>query len=149
MTHEVFARCLFGLVIASITLTAGLSVGDEPEEAAAEVLRGRVELTLGDDDKSAVVLKTKDGKLTPLVEDTRGRAFRKDPRLRKMDVELTVRRSPQENAVNVLAVRELAKDGSKYEVDYWCSICSIAMFELKECECCQGEIELRKQKVEE
>src|SRR5687768_4268575 len=103
MTHEVFARCLFGLVIASITLTAGLSVGDEPEEAAAEVLRGRVELTLGDDDKSAVVLKTKDGKLTPLVEDTRGRAFRKDPRLRKMDVELTVRRSPQENAVNVLA----------------------------------------------
>lgn len=147
MTYDVFARCL-RLVIASIALGAGLAAGDEPEDAAAEVLRGRVELT-AEANKSTIVLKTTDGKLIELVEDTRGRAFRKDPRLRKMDVELTVRRSPQASAVNVLAVRELAKDGSKYEVDYWCSICSIAMFELKECECCQGEIELRKQKVEE
>ena len=82
-------------------------------------------------------------------EGQRGRAFRKDPRLRKMDVELTIRRSPEAGAVNVLAVREVAKDGSTYEVDYWCSICSIAMFELKECECCQGEIELRKRKIAE
>ena len=148
MTSGAFARCLSGLLTATVLVAAGLAVGDEPEEAAAEVLRGRVELTPGGN-KSAVVLKTKDGKLIPLVEDTRGRAFRKDPRLREMDVELTVRRSPEAGAVNVLAVREVAKDGSTYEVDYWCSICSIAMFELKECECCQGEIELRKRKIAE
>src|SRR5688500_13150480 len=148
MTSGAFARCLSGLLTATVLVAAGLAVGDEPEEAAAEVLRGRVELTPGGN-KSAVVLKTKDGELIPLVEDTRGRAFRKDPRLREIDVELTVRRSPEAGAVNVLAVREVAKDGSTYEVDYWCSICSIAMFELKECECCQGEIELRKRKIAE
>ena len=148
MTYGVFARCLHVRLIASFILAASPAVGDEPEEAAAEVLRGRVELT-AEANKSAIVLKTTDGKRIPLVEDTRGRAFRKDPRLRKMDVELTVRRSPEAGAVNVLAVREVAKDGSKYEVDYWCSICSIAMFELKECECCQGEIELRKRKIAE
>ena len=50
-------------------------------------------------------------------------------------------------AVQIIGVYELAKDG-RYEVDYWCSVCAIAMYELKPCECCQGEIELRKRKAD-
>ena len=27
--------------------------------------------------------------------------------------------------------------------DYWCDICSIPMYEIKRCECCQGPIRMR------
>ncbi|MCA9044880.1 MAG: hypothetical protein KDA69_11205, partial [Planctomycetaceae bacterium] len=37
----------------------------------------------------------------------------------------------------------LEKDGTRQEMDYWCDICSIPMYEIKECECCQGPIEFR------
>ena len=72
---------------------------------------------------------------------------RTDERLRKMEVELTVRRYAASPLVQILRVVEVAKDG-RYELDYWCDICSIAMFELKECECCQGPVELRRRKVD-
>jgi hypothetical protein len=97
--------------------------------------------------ESVLAVETAKGELIPLVEDIRGRAFRKDERLRKMEVELLVRRYEKSPAVKVIRVFEVAKDG-KYEVDYWCEICAIAMYELKDCECCQGPIELRKRKAE-
>jgi hypothetical protein len=90
-------------------------------------------------------LQTKSGELIPLWEDVRGRAFRRDERLRKMEVELLVRRYQGSPVVQVIRVFEVA-EGGLYEVDYWCEICAIAMYELKECECCQGPIELRKRK---
>lgn len=93
-----------------------------------------------------LALETDDGQLFPIVEDIRGRAFRRDERLRMMKVELLVRQYPGSPLVQILRVFELAEDG-KYDVDYWCEICSIAMFELKECECCQGPIEFRRQKI--
>jgi hypothetical protein len=90
-----------------------------------------------------LALETEDGSLHPLVEDVRGRAFRRDERLRKMHVELLVREYAGSPVVQVVRVFELARDG-KLELDYWCEICSIAMYELKECDCCQGPIELRR-----
>ncbi|MCA9172926.1 MAG: hypothetical protein KDB14_00355 [Planctomycetales bacterium] len=91
-----------------------------------------------------LAIESPDGQLTPLVEDVRGRAFRVDERLRKLqDVELLVRRHPQSPAVQI--VRVYAYDGdNRFELDYWCEICAIAMFELKPCDCCQGDIELRR-----
>jgi hypothetical protein len=113
----------------------------------AEALERKFAIKSSDDAKERILaVETKDGALVPLVEDTRGRAFRKDKRLREMDLELTVRRYEGSPAVQVIRVCELAKDG-KYEVDYWCDICSIVMVELKECECCQEPNVLRKQKV--
>jgi hypothetical protein len=94
----------------------------------------------------ALALKTQDGALVPLVEDVRGRAFRADERLRKPEVELLVRRYRGSPVVQIIRVFEVARDG-KYELDYWCDICAIAMFELKPCDCCQGETELRRRKV--
>ena len=93
-----------------------------------------------------LALETAQGQLLPIVEDIRGRAFRKDPRLRKMDVELLVRQyagSPQLQIIRVYAY-EKAK---KVQVDYWCEICAIAMYELKACDCCQGPIDLRRRPV--
>ncbi len=94
-----------------------------------------------------LALETDDGQLHPIVEDIRGRAFRRDERLRKMKVELLVRQYRGAPLVQIVRVYELTEDG-RFEVDYWCEICSIAMFELKECECCQGPIELRRQRVD-
>jgi hypothetical protein len=90
-----------------------------------------------------IALETTAGKLVPLLEDVRGRAFRRDERLRKMDLELVLRRYDDFPEARVIRVYELTSDG-KYEIDYWCDICAIAMYELKDCECCQGVIELRK-----
>jgi hypothetical protein len=61
-------------------------------------------------------------------------------------VELVVRRYPGSPFVQVMQLFEIRKDG-KYELDYWCDICSIIMYELKDCDCCQGPIELRRTKV--
>lgn len=91
----------------------------------------------------AVALEADDGSLWPLVDDVRGRAFRRDPRLRDIQVELVGRRYPGTPLLQVIQVFELGPAG-RSELDYWCEVCSIAMFELKECECCQGSIELRR-----
>jgi hypothetical protein len=157
------ANCLAPFVVIAAAVLAGIgrqsNRADEPATFETEVLQGRVVYlaealerkfaikSSPDARERILALEMKEGVLVPLVEDSRGRAFRADKRLREIDVELTVRRYAGSPAVQVIRVCELAKDG-KYEIDYWCSICSIAMFELKECECCQGPIELRKRKVE-
>ena len=95
---------------------------------------------------SVVALATADERLLPIVKDFRGRGFYSDPRLREMDLELLVRAFEGAPAIQVVRVYSI-KDGEKYEVDYWCDICSIPMYELKECECCQGPIRIRQRLV--
>jgi hypothetical protein len=41
------------------------------------------------------------------------------------------------------------KEGKKYHVDYWCSVCAITTFEPGPCPCCQEEIQLREVPVDE
>jgi len=94
-----------------------------------------------------LALETTEGKLYPLAEDIRGRGFRRDERLRNIDLELLVRRFHGAPVVQVIRVFELSGE-SKLELDYWCDICAIAMFELKPCDCCQGDIELRRRVVD-
>ena len=94
-----------------------------------------------------LALQTANGELIPLLEDVRGRAFRRDERLRNMEIELLVRRYSGSPAVQIIRVFEIAQDG-KFEIDYWCQICAIAMFEQKDCECCQEPNELRRRKAD-
>src|ERR1051326_9039598 len=88
-----------------------IPVVTSPEEKAAEyktqTLRGRVVFlaeameeqtgvkSVPEARERILALKTRDGTLVPLLEDVRGRAFRRDERLRSMDLELVVRRYPQ------------------------------------------------------
>jgi hypothetical protein len=123
-----------------------------------ETLRGRVVFlaealekkfgvkSVAEAKESALALQDQAGKLHPLVEDVRGRAFRRDKRLREITVDLLVRRYQDSPAAQIIGVYEIAKDG-RFEIDYWCSVCAIAMYELKQCECCQGDIELRRRKA--
>ncbi len=114
-----------------------------------EALNRRFEImTVPEAKERVLAIETKEGGLHPLVEDIRGRSFRKDARLRELaDVELLVRRFRGSPAVQVIRIYSHEKSSGKkvrLEIDYWCEICAIAMFELKACDCCQGDIELRK-----
>jgi hypothetical protein len=94
----------------------------------------------------SLALETADGHLLPLLEDVRGRGFRNDPRLRSYELELIVRRYRSSPFLQTLRVYSIEKDG-KFELDYWCDVCAIAMYELKPCECCQGDTEFRRRLV--
>lgn len=103
--------------------------------------------TTQDARERVLALETEGGELVPLIEDRRGRSFRKDVRLRKREVELFVRRYRGVPLAQVIRIYAVKPDG-KYLLDYWCDICSISMVELGPCDCCQGPIQLRERKVE-
>ena len=92
--------------------------------------------------KNQVALETAD-ELIPILPDWRGRAFYQDERLRDRDVELIGFRRAGLPYLNVLAVYTFDDKGRRHYTDYWCDICSIPMYELKPCDCCQEEIRLR------
>ena len=81
-----------------------------------------------------------------LYQDVRGRSFRKDKRLCNRPVIITVRKDSLDGPLRVVRVYVLDDDQTKH-LDYWCEICAIAMYELKACDCCQGDIELRLRNV--
>jgi len=141
--------------------TAGLPgvADDKSDDFTTQTLRGKVVFLAEVMEKETGVrsvpeakdrilaLQTESGELVPLLEDARGRAFRRDERLRQMKVELLVRRYRHSPLAQIIRVYEVAPDG-RYEIDYWCDICAIAMVEKKDCECCQGPVQLRRQKVD-
>jgi hypothetical protein len=145
--------------IAAFVLIASASAADAPVSFAVETHRGHVVFLADTVEKQTGVpvvpeardrvlaLQTAKGELVPLLEDVRARAFRRDERLRNMKIELVVRRYLTSPLVQVIGVAEITKDG-KYEIDYWCDICAIAMFEQKDCECCQEPNVLRRRKVD-
>jgi hypothetical protein len=113
----------------------------------AEALARRYDVAVDPDaGKYDIALEGRDGQLTPIVKDFRGRAFHLDPKLHEFDWELLVRRFPGSPFVQVVRTY-VWRDGKKYEFDYWCDICAIPMYELKECECCQGPIRFRFREV--
>ena len=123
------------------------------------VLRGKV-VELGphllkafrmpmDDDvgRAVVVLVTDSGEVHPLVKDVRSRGFWMDKRLRDRPMELHVHKFPGLPFVRVIDTHSF-KDGKKFAVDYWCTVCAITTFEPGPCPCCQDEIELRERPID-
>jgi hypothetical protein len=100
-------------------------------------------LRVAEEMAAQAVLETDDGEIIPLLADWRGRAFFQDERLRDRPVELVAYRRPQLPYLHVLMIFTFDEDGTRMYTDYWCDICSIPMYEIKPCECCQGEIRLR------
>ncbi|MGQ0636017.1 MAG: hypothetical protein ACT4QC_15510 [Planctomycetaceae bacterium] len=109
----------------------------------ADALQKRGVKTYGEEIKDQVVLVTEQGDLIPLVPDWRGRAFYQDKRLRDRPVDLVINRRRGVPWVQVLSIYVFDENETRCLADYWCDICSIPMYEIKECECCQGPIELR------
>ena len=115
---------------------------------AADALKRRGVKVYADDLKSQVVLETPTGELLPILPDWRGRAFHQDERLRERDVELVGFRREGLPYLNVLSVYTFDEKRTRQYTDYWCDICSIPMYEIKPCDCCQQEIRLRFQPQE-
>lgn len=98
--------------------------------------------------KAQVVLETDSGELIPIVPDWRGRAFYQDERLRNRRVDLVGSRQKAAPYLQVQMVFVFDEKGTRQYMDYWCDICSIAMYEIKPCDCCQEKIRLRLQPQE-
>jgi hypothetical protein len=107
-----------------------------------EALKAR-DVTAFEEMHKQVALETEDGELIPLVADWRGRAFFQDKRLRDRKVQLVGTRKPGVPYLQVLMVFTFDKTGQRMYTDYWCDVCSIPMYEIKPCDCCQGDIRLR------
>ncbi|MCH8829455.1 MAG: hypothetical protein IID45_07755, partial [Planctomycetes bacterium] len=90
-----------------------------------------------------VVLETPTGELIPIVPDWRGRAFYQDKRLRNRRVQLVGYRHQGVPYLQVLMVFTFDKKNVRQYTDYWCDLCSIPMYEIKPCDCCQETIRLR------
>jgi len=90
-----------------------------------------------------VVLETDAGEIIPILADWRGRAFYQDEQLRNRKVDLIGFRHPGVPYLNVIAVYTFNEAGERTYTDYWCDVCSIPMYEIQPCECCQGAIRLR------
>ena len=95
----------------------------------------------------SLAILTPDGQLIPIVENLRGRAFRKDERLREMQVEILARRHKKQPSIQILRLYQIDK-GQRFEVDYWCDVCAIVMYETGPCACCQDDNRLRRRRVE-
>jgi len=93
--------------------------------------------------KGQVVLVTRAGEIIPIVPDWRGRAFYQDERLRNRPVDLVVNRRKGVPWAQVLSIYTFDEQGVRNITDYWCDICAIPMYEIKDCECCQGPTRLR------
>jgi hypothetical protein len=129
----------------------GGSDGEEPVKAIvsgkvvalAEALKQRGIKSYPEEIKGQVVVVTRAGEIVPIVPDWRGRAFYQDERLRNRPVDLVVNRRSGVPWVQVLSIYMFDEKGVRNVTDYWCDICAIPMYEIKDCECCQGPTRLR------
>jgi hypothetical protein len=114
----------------------------------ADALKKRGIKSYAEETKGQVVLRTRTGELVPIVADWRGRAFYQDERLRNRPVDLIVHRRRGVPWVQVLSIYTFDEAGVRSITDYWCDICAIPMYEIKDCECCQGPTRLRQRPQE-
>ncbi len=98
--------------------------------------------------ENSLAILTTEGQLLPIVENLRGRAFRTDKRLREMELEILARRHQRQPFIQVLRLYQVEGD-QRYEIDYWCDVCAIVMYETGPCACCQDKNRLRKRLVEQ
>ena len=103
------------------------------------------EIRFSEEVKDHVVLETESGELIPILADWRGRAFYQDERLRNRKVEVIGSRRSGIPYLQVLMIFTFDEAAHRQYTDYWCDICSIPMYEIKPCECCQGDIRIRYQ----
>jgi hypothetical protein len=108
-----------------------------------EALKQRGIKTYSEEIKDQVVLVTRSGEILPIVPDWRGRAFYQDEHLRNRPVDLVVNRRKGVPWLQVLSIYVFDENNVRSIMDYWCDICAIPMYEIKDCECCQGPTRLR------
>lgn len=94
--------------------------------------------------KDQPTLVTKDGKSYPLLRDDGGKRFFKDVALFNREMRLAGKLDEKTGMLRVFSVHTI-KNGTVFEIFYWCDICAIKRHERMICECCNGPMELREE----
>jgi len=89
-----------------------------------------------------VVVRDREGAITPLLSDEASRAFFLDGRLRDRPVEIQARRYPGLPYLQVVSFK-VDDSGRLRTPEYYCEICTISVRYPQICPCCQGEMVLR------
>ena len=134
------------------------TAADKPDSPPPELFTGKVvylkdalearKIDSAEETAQHLVLETEAGALIPILADWRGRAFYQDERLRNRRVDLIGFRHPGVPYLSVLSIYVFDEEDRRNYMDYWCDVCGIAMYEIQDCKCCQGPIELRLQRQE-
>ena len=95
-----------------------------------------------------VAFESTDGKLFPILPTESGLFFYRDERVRQKPMRIKGRWHDKLQMLEIIDRYSLV-DGKPNEIYYWCEICSIQIYHLKDCDCCQGPIELREHPVGE
>jgi hypothetical protein len=95
-----------------------------------------------------VAFESAEGKLYPILPTESGLFFYRDERVREKPMRIKARWHDELQMLEIIDRYSLV-DGKANEIYYWCEICSIQMYHLKECDCCQSPIELREHPVGE
>ncbi len=119
-------------------LVSALAAGTAP---ATEVLRGRLRQEAG----KPPVIEAADHKTYTVSGDEFTKAQMADSRLngREMELDGHFTGPAQFDATRIYTL----KNGKRYEVTYWCDVCSIRTHMPGRCMCCQGPTELQEQPV--
>lgn len=113
-----------------------------------EALQRRAGIALvGDWANGLLALETATG-LLPILPTEGARIFYHDPRNLGRPMQVVARTYTDTPGLVVVGVHSLKGD-QLHEVYYWCEVCSIRMLYLKDCDCCQGPLELREHRVGE
>jgi hypothetical protein len=140
-----------GLIIGvvAVVIAAGVYGGESPKAKAPadkpEVFTGKVvrpAAAKGKAEARGVELAADDGTTYPIVEDDASRMLFLDSRLRDRPARLTAVRAKGTKSLQVVSVQTV-KDGTVYDVDYWCEICQISGNCPGACVCCGDDVELR------
>lgn len=137
----------------TLLLPLGLAPNTSAEKGEPVTLSGRV-VTLAAALKESglsvdagpiaqqVVLRGRDGTLTPLLSDEASRALFLDERLRDRPAEIKGLRYPGIPYVQVITF-QIEDNGRLRTPEYYCEICTISVRSPQICPCCQGPMELR------
>jgi hypothetical protein len=149
----------------AILSTAALSISASAQEKASSdapdnvVIRGRVIClteeyqrqynVVADCDHRGHVysLKTSAGRIYPFLPTDSAAAVFLDEKYRERELQVTARLFPQGNFIEVIKLQSW-RNGTVYNLGYYCEVCNIWTHKPGPCECCQLPVEFRETLIE-
>jgi hypothetical protein len=137
--------CSLAFIIICVGVCGSEPPKPPPAAAKPQVFTGEVVLLTDSKQKvgkRTLILKSTGESRYAIIEDAASRMLFLDARLRDRPVRLTALHSADGKGLQVLVVQTI-KNGTIYDVDYWCEICQISHDCPGDCVCCGDPVEFR------
>jgi hypothetical protein len=136
-------------IICSLVVAVTLLQAAPAQNPKSIVLRGRLVCfengkrvdPVADSPDVRYALQDAQGKLYPFSRSDDGAAMFVDPRVRRLDLQVTVQ-TASENEFQVIKVQSI-HNGKLYDIYYFCELCNIKAYAPGLCPCCRNEMEFR------